>query len=625
MHSSLTYAGPTISNTSRESHAKQKALAQERKNAKPNADSIARSKKLWEQLRRKSHVERTERKKLVAELFEIITGRVVEFVYKHDAVRVIQTALKYANLDQRKMIGKELKGRYLELAKGRYSKFLIGKVLVHCDDEIRDLVVPEFYGQVRRLINHPEASWIMDDIYRGIATREQKNLLLREWYGAEFALFKKKAQNGDSTSDLKSLLDQHPEKRTPVMRSLFDLINQLIQKKTSGFTMLHDAMLQYYLNVQRDGSEASDFLELLKGDEEGDLLKNLAFTESGSRLVCLALAHGAAKDRKQILRVYKDLFQTLAYDNHGHQIILTAYDVVDDTVMLSKMIVSELTGSDKKANTDPSSDPQQTLLVACNNLNARTAILYPFAGRVKSILANSDLKILAEIAEIRKTTSKKDPEVRRKEVVAAFTPGLLNLIAVQAQELVSTSFGCQLAGEVLLVGVVSNSEERLPALTAISSLLDSSSATFTTSTNDTSSTVPLLESAAFGRLLKSLILGGKYDASVKKVHPSSPPLGFDDLFYDQVCHQNTSALVKWATGDNSFTVVGLLESEHFQRKEEVRSTLRKHQRALEDAAGEQPSSKPGKGKKKKGGKEAEGEGNTKKSNAGTWILLQQIA
>ncbi|KAL8956288.1 MAG: hypothetical protein Q9193_006153 [Seirophora villosa] len=53
-----------LSTSSKDAHAKQKALAQERKAAKPNAESIARTKKLWERLRRKSHVPLEERKKL---------------------------------------------------------------------------------------------------------------------------------------------------------------------------------------------------------------------------------------------------------------------------------------------------------------------------------------------------------------------------------------------------------------------------------------------------------------------------------------------------------------------------------------------------------------------------------
>jgi pumilio family protein 6 len=127
--SSLIQANRVVANNSREAHAKQKALAKERKAAKPNADIIERSKKLWEKLRLKSHVEKDERKKLVAELFEIITDRVKDFVFKHDSVRVIQTAIKYSTMEQRRMIARELKGEFRTLAEGKYSKFLIAKLV----------------------------------------------------------------------------------------------------------------------------------------------------------------------------------------------------------------------------------------------------------------------------------------------------------------------------------------------------------------------------------------------------------------------------------------------------------------------------------------------------------------
>lgn len=118
---------------------------QERKAAKPLADQLARTKKIWERLRRKSHVPKEERNVLVTELFEIITGKVKEFVLKHDSVRVVQTAIKYANPEQKRMIAKELAGTYRQLAESRYAKFLIGKLLIHNDDEIRDIIVPEFF------------------------------------------------------------------------------------------------------------------------------------------------------------------------------------------------------------------------------------------------------------------------------------------------------------------------------------------------------------------------------------------------------------------------------------------------------------------------------------------------
>lgn len=516
--------------------------------------------KIWERLRRKSHVPLAERKELVSELFDIVTGRVKDFVFKHDSVRVIQTALKYANIDQRKMIAKELKGEYRGLAESRYAKFLVGKIIVHGDTEVRDLVVPEFYGHVRRLIKHPEASWILDDVYRGSATPIQKSHLLREWYGPEFAIFKNDKQSSNP-ADLKELLEKYPEKRTPIMHSLHELINGLVQKKSTGFTMLHDAMLQYFLNVQPNSEENREFIELLKSDEEGDLLKNLAFTKSGARIVCLALAYSTAKDRKLILKMYKKTFQTMAYDTCGHQVLLTIYDVVDDTVLISKSIFPELTGKDSS-----SEDQNQALLVSAIDLNARIALLYPFSGISKSILLKEDLALLDEIHRIRTTTSKKDPEVRRKELVASLSPSLLSFIAANAEALVATSFGCQFITEVLLGAI---GDDRSAPLAAIAAL----------AAHD--NTPVDLTSPAAGRMLKTLVLGGRFNSVTKSIDRVVPPLGFHDILYTSI---SDDRVIDWATGENSFIVVGLLEAEGFTHVRKLKATLKKRRNKLLAAA-----------------------------------------
>src|SRR6266516_3463855 len=192
------------------------------------------------------------------------------------------------------------------------------------------MIIPEFYGHVRRMIKHPEASWILDDIYRSIATSQQRARILRECYGPEFSLFKVE-ENAVISSSLSDVLAENPEKRGPIMHSLLDLINHLIQKKTTGFTLLHDAMLEYFLNLKVGTEEMTEYIELIKSDDEGDLLKNLAFTKSGSRVTCFALAYGTAKDRKAFLKAYKDTIAHMAGDIHGHQILLTAFEVIDDT------------------------------------------------------------------------------------------------------------------------------------------------------------------------------------------------------------------------------------------------------------------------------------------------------
>lgn len=543
-----------------------------------------------------------ERKELVAELFEIISGRVKDFVFKHDSVRVVQTALKYANVDQRKMIARELKGEYRGLAESRYAKFLIGKILVHGDEETRDMVVPEIYGHVRHMIKHPEASWILDDIYRGIATPTQKANLLREWYGAEFAIFKI-AGEASPSADLRLLLEKHPEKRTPIMRSLHDLINALVQKKTTGFTILHDAMLEYFLNLRPTSEEATELIELLKGDEEGDLLKNLAFTKSGARLVCLALAYGSAKDRKLILKTYKNIVQSLAYDAYGHQLLLTIYDVLDDTVLISKSIFPELIGK------DPLSDDQnQTLLRSATNLNARIALLYPFSGSSKAILSNDDLAIINETHEIRTNTSKKDPEIRRRELVKSLSPSLLSFITANAETLVQTSFGCQFITEVLL----SASGEREPALKAVAALVHGSP-----------ETRAFLDSPAAGRMLKSLVLGGRFNPQTKAIDLAEQPLGFHDMLYAAIRDE----IVDWATGNNSFVVLGLMEASGFSGNPSLTKALQKH-KALLDKAANKPRAGPSQGESsssaKSGSKSQKKSKPTTVGNRGTQLLLSKL-
>ena len=580
-----------LATNSKEAHAKQKVVAQERKAAKPNADSIARSKKIWERLRRQSHVPLQERKKLIAELFEIITGRVKDFVLKHDAGRVVQTALKYGNLEQRKMIARELKGEYKSLAESRYAKFTIGKILVKGDDEIRDMVVPEFFGNVRRLIKHPEASWILDDVYRGAASGRQKAQMLREWYGAEFALFKGGKEAGE-TANLKEMLVANPEKRKSIMHYLFQMIDQMVQKKTTGFTMLHDAMLQYFLNVTPGSEEANDFIELLKGDEEGDLMKNLAFTQSGSRLVALAFASGSAKDRKLLLRVYKGVMETMILEINARQVLLSALDVTDDTVLTSKSIYGELIPK------EPKESDYDKLLQYVLNLNARTVILYPFGANPRSLLSKDELSLLKEIHEARTQTSKKDPGIRLKELARSISPQLISLITTRAASLLQTSFGCIFIQEVLLGG----EGDKSAALNAILDILDS----------EDEALRKALPMTHVGRMLKALVLSGRFNFDTKAIETCKPALGFADMLWAKISPE----IADWAMGPNVFVIVGLLESEDFAKKDELKSALKSNHKKLQKAAEQGKPLDAENGKKRKGKEEV--------GNKGTRLLLTKL-
>lgn len=557
-----------------------------------------------------------ERQQLVDELFEIITGRVKDFVLKHDAVRAVQTALKYAKPEQRKIITKELQGTYATLAESKYAKFLIGKMLVQKDpdDEIRDMIIPEFYGKVRKMINHPEASWILDDIYRGVATKEQKAIMLREWYGPEFSLFRSR-DDGDEPAELSQILEETPEKRGPIIKYLLDMINQLVQKKMNGFTMLHDAMLQCFLNLEPGTEQHTEFVQKVKDDETGDLLKNMAFTKSGSRLVCLLFAQGGAKDRRQYLKLYKDTYEAMSGDKHGHKVVLAAYDVIDDTVTSSKAIFPEILGKNEE---------KQNIIFCANDLNARTTILYPFEGMSRALFPashNDDLEILKEVHEIRKTTSKKDPDVRHKEIIANMSPALLEAIATSARDLISTSFGCQFVTDVLLAAVGDKSQ-------ALQAVAEAATGDPAASENDEYSGEYAHPSSTnwAERMFKTLIQGGRFDKKTKQIKVVEPPLDFANILYPVI----KDHIVAWATSRSSFVVVALLESDSFSQKEKIKKVLKKHKAELEKAA-TTPVIKP---ESDKDGESKEAASKHKKSaakkdkrpagNSGSRLLLEKL-
>jgi pumilio family protein 6 len=540
-----------------------------------------------------------------------------DFVLKHDAVRAVQTAIKYATAAQRKMVAKELQGTFAQLAESRYAKFLIGKLLAHEDSEIRDLVIPEFYGRVNRLINHPEASWILDDIYRGAANEQQKAMLLREWYSPEFAIMEKDS-GSQATGDLGKILEREPAKRGPIMKHLRDMINRLVQKKMTGFTMLHDAMFQYYRNVGLETQECSEFLEMIKGDEGGDLLKNMAFTRFGSHLVCLLLANGNAKDRRQILKVYKDTFTMMSGDKLGHIVILVAYDVIDDTKMSSKAIFPELLG-------DSTETAGETLIAASSNPFARATILYLLDGPSKAVFQGAhlqeDLEMLKEVHEIREKTSKKDADLRTKELAQAMSPQLLAGVTEAAATLSHDPFGCQLSTDIL----VSCEGDKAAALAAIAATAAGSPSTEMQVDGSLEPQMHISKTPHGGKMLKILVQNGKFDRALDSVKKVDPPLKFSNVLYPII----KDYLVEWATGPSSFVVLSMLEADDFDDVAEMKKILRKNREVLEKAAGEgggQPAAKAASKAASKAGKGKKKDGNSTKSsgNAGSRLILQAL-
>jgi pumilio homology domain family member 6 len=459
------------------------------------------------------------------------------------------------------------------------------------------------------LINHPEASWIVDDVYRQMATKEQKAKMLREWYGPEYAVFKSEEKN--PSADLAKILEQEPEKRRPIMKYLYGLINQLIQKQLSGFTMLHDAMLQYFLNTKPGTEEANSFLELIKGDEEGDLLRNLAFTKGGSRVVSLALAYGGAKDRKNILRVYKDHIEALATDGNGHMVLLAGLDVTDDTKLTSKSILNELIGHKESGE----GSQVEKIIKLVNDLNGRIPLLYPFAGTSRWLIPQKEFPIVQEYQAVRASTSKKDPEIRCKELALPISKPCLTAISSHAATLVQSSFGCQFI-ETVLCGPTESQDLKASTLDAIAS----------TASGDPNSEDHIARSFHGGRMLRTLVQGGEWSAATQSVKATDPPRGFANALYNAI----KPHVVEWACGDSPLVLVNMLErAQGFEHQNDLIKQLKAGKAKIQKAATEETA----KQKEKRAEAEKRGTGKGRKGkvvktevgNPGAKKILELIA
>lgn len=84
---------------------------------------LVEAKSAWS-LARQKNLSKAERTKNIDALMVIIRGKVKDIVFKHDASRIVQTAVKHGSQKERDEIAIELKGNYKELAQSKYSKVL---------------------------------------------------------------------------------------------------------------------------------------------------------------------------------------------------------------------------------------------------------------------------------------------------------------------------------------------------------------------------------------------------------------------------------------------------------------------------------------------------------------------
>ncbi|KAI0646045.1 ARM repeat-containing protein [Trametes meyenii] len=542
-------------NAARESHKVQKALLEQRRASKPHSALLTEAKGAWT-LARQKNLPKEERAKHIRTLMETIRGKVKDIVFKHDASRIVQTAVKYGGQKERNEIAEELKGKYRELAQSKYSKFLVTKLIRLCPAH-RANILREFQGYVLRMLLHREASGVLADAFELYANAYERSLLLRDFYGKEANLFTVTAGSDEekdrSKKGLRGLLEGlEADRRKRVLAALNDNLVTIFNNPDKGavaHAIVHRATWEYLTAV----SEIEDEVEAEKFRREifetcQDVLAEMVHTKDGSRLVREFIAWGTAKDRKHIVKTIKPHVERMCKDDEAQLVLFSALDIIDDTKLTAKSLVSDMVTS-------------APFLYASSQ--GRRSIIYLVAPRTRRHFTPAQIATLAETDPIRAKTSKKDDELRASEIRKAASDGLLQWITESGAEVAKDTGGSLVVCEIML-------EAEGDKSSASETLLKTLSTPYPSTDPANPHPISLPHTS---RLYKTLLQGGHFSHSTRTIEHSLrfSARHFAVQFIQLVGRDIIAAMVK---GDGAFVVAALCEQLAGHDDEEGRQVVK---------------------------------------------------
>lgn len=518
-------------------HLEQKRLLKERKLKRSGGREIESIKKLWEKLRAKDTTKK-EKTALCEEIWELSSDSIAELVLKHDASRVVQSLVKYSDVKKRDQIVIALKGKFADLAKSSYGKYLLVKLLHYGSKDSRQIIIDELHGNLRKLMRHREGAYVVEDLFVLYANQKQRNQMLQEFWGSEYAVFA--VENKDLK--IEEVCAENVDKRRNIQRNLSQTITAAVEKGSTGFQLLHAVMKEYTKIINLENEEFTEFVELLS-----EPFAELIHTPEGSYVANFIVSHSNAKQRKNILRHLKDHLTNMIKNEYGNMVFSNLLMSVDDTVLMGKLITP----------------------VVAENLHffivekfARRPFLYLVTNYNNGSYFNPLLvKQFEQNIEWSKNTSKKPFDTRKDELLKKLIPVMLKNYIDHIKTWLNSNLGTQFSAELFIndhIFEMLDDKSKAIYKEAIDKTLDFYKGDIANDDQHALNAFPYSQ-----RFLKSLIQNGSWDRTEKKIVPLTKTgeflgLEFAKRLYSEVITKKY--LVDWCNNKNaSFVIVSLYE------------------------------------------------------------------
>uniref|UniRef100_A0A674E5H2 Pumilio RNA-binding family member 3 n=1 Tax=Salmo trutta TaxID=8032 RepID=A0A674E5H2_SALTR len=336
---------------------------------------VSRAKQVWEMVRRKD-CDKEKRIKLMKELQELVKGKIKTIAFAHDSTRVLQCFIQFGTDKQRQEVFDELKDDMVELSKSKYARNIVKKFLMYGSKEQVAGVMVGFKGKVRQMLRHSEASSVVEYAYNDKAILSQRLMLTEELYGTTFQVFKSAV-----CPTLEKVLEANPDKVNGILEEMKQILTPM---------------------------------EMIESIRESVVY--MAHTHDGARVAMHCLWHGTPKDRKVIIKTMKTYMEKFAMGEFAFLVLIAAFDCIDDTKLVKQAVLSEILAS---------------LPDVITNKNGKKVLLYLLSPRDPAHLLPEIIQVLEK--GDGNAHSKKDVALRRKELLEAVSPHLIQHLCDHAR------------------------------------------------------------------------------------------------------------------------------------------------------------------------------------------------
>ncbi|XP_042388170.1 pumilio homolog 24-like [Zingiber officinale] len=492
-----------------------------KKKRKPNYHLEKELASLWEKMRR-YNVGNEERSKLVTQALQKMNGKYLEIAGSHVLARVFQTCVKYCTQEERDSIFDALRPHLLALSCKKYAVHLVKKILDHASKKQLEVFISSLHGHVTALLRHSVGSAVIDYVFH-LASGSQKQSLLVEMYSTELQLFKDLTLT--NSGRLVDIISRLQLQKSSVVRHMYSVFQSLIEKGIVNHSIVHKAILEFFTIA--DKSSAADVIQQLipllvqdsLTEEENTqisapetqkkrknksknvkepLLARMVRTRDGLKICIICVKHATAKERKKIIKGVKSHIRKLSLDQFGSLLLVCTLSVVDDTKLLTKIVIQELQTMLKELVLDKNGrrmilqllHPHSSLYFTPEDLvclNLSVASLFEQADETKDVSEINQVPVeqgenLIDNNEKEgrivqsATGSKKDSFRRRRELLveSGLAEGLFGICIDNIGELLCSNFGKDVVYELAVGGsdgILQSFTDRITALhEAIASL-----------------------------------------------------------------------------------------------------------------------------------------------------------